>query len=70
MAEPGDAMRIGVIGCAGRMGRTNLQEVLATPAAELAGGVERAGHPAVGQDLGLLRASSRSGGPSATMSRR
>ena len=54
MAEPGDAMRIGVIGCAGRMGRTNLQEVLATPAAELAGGVERAGHPAVGQDLGLL----------------
>ena len=32
MAEPGGAMRIGVIGCAGRMGRTNLQEVLATPA--------------------------------------
>ncbi|HET6469517.1 MAG TPA: 4-hydroxy-tetrahydrodipicolinate reductase [Geminicoccaceae bacterium] len=47
-------MRIGIIGCAGRMGRTNLQEVLATPGLELAGGVERAGHPALGQDLGVL----------------
>ena len=36
------------------MGRTNLREVLATPAAELAGGVERPGHPALGQDLGTL----------------
>jgi 4-hydroxy-tetrahydrodipicolinate reductase len=47
-------MRIGIIGCAGRMGRANLREVLATPGAALAGGVERAGHPALGQDLGLL----------------
>ena len=41
MAETGGPVRIGVIGCAGRMGRSNLQEVLATPGAELAGGVER-----------------------------
>jgi 4-hydroxy-tetrahydrodipicolinate reductase len=47
-------MRIGVIGCAGRMGRANLREVLGTPGATLAGGVERPGHPALGQDLGVL----------------
>ena len=47
-------MRIGVIGCAGRMGRSNLRELLATPGVQLAGGVERAGQPAVGQDLGVL----------------
>lgn len=47
-------MRIGVIGCAGRMGRTNLREVLGTPGVSLAGGVERPGHPALGQDLGVL----------------
>ena len=47
-------MRIGIIGCAGRMGRTNLREVLATPGAELAGGAERPGHAAVGEDLGVL----------------
>src|SRR5262245_38325510 len=47
-------MRIGIIGCAGRMGRSNLREVLTTPNAELAGGVERPGHPALGQDLGEL----------------
>src|SRR3954447_11198492 len=47
-------MRIGIVGCAGRMGRTNLREVLETDGAELAGGVERPGHPALGQDLGVL----------------
>jgi 4-hydroxy-tetrahydrodipicolinate reductase len=47
-------MRIGVIGCAGRMGRSNLREVLATPVATLVGGVERPGHAALGQDLGVL----------------
>jgi 4-hydroxy-tetrahydrodipicolinate reductase len=47
-------MRIGIVGCAGRMGRTNLREVLETEGAELAGGVERPGHPALGQDLGVL----------------
>jgi 4-hydroxy-tetrahydrodipicolinate reductase len=47
-------MRIGVIGCAGRMGRANLRELLATPGAQLVGGVEREGQTAVGQDLGVL----------------
>lgn len=47
-------MRIGVIGCAGRMGRANLRELLGTPGVTLAGGCERPGHPAVGQDLGVL----------------
>ncbi|MFZ1426033.1 MAG: hypothetical protein WAS21_04615, partial [Geminicoccaceae bacterium] len=47
-------MRIGVIGCAGRMGRANLREILETAGITLAGGVERAGSAAVGQDLGLL----------------
>ncbi len=47
-------MRIGVIGCAGRMGRANLREVLETAGVTLAGGIERAGSAALGQDLGLL----------------
>lgn len=47
-------MRIGVLGCAGRMGRSNLREVLASDGVHLAGGVERPGHPAVGEDLGVL----------------
>jgi 4-hydroxy-tetrahydrodipicolinate reductase len=47
-------MRIGVIGCAGRMGRANLREILSTPQMTLSGGIERPGHPAVGQDLGVL----------------
>ncbi|CCG09002.1 4-hydroxy-tetrahydrodipicolinate reductase [Pararhodospirillum photometricum] len=47
-------MRIGIVGCAGRMGRMLVKETLATPGAELAGGIERAGSPAVGIDLGVL----------------
>lgn len=47
-------MRIGVLGCAGRMGRAVLAEVLAADDLELAGGIEQAGHPAIGQDLGML----------------
>ena len=47
-------MRIGIVGCAGRMGRTNLCQVLETEGVALAGGLERPGHPALGQDLGTL----------------
>ncbi|MCB1885548.1 MAG: 4-hydroxy-tetrahydrodipicolinate reductase [Geminicoccaceae bacterium] len=47
-------MRIGIIGCGGRMGRTNLKEVLATAGVELAGGSERKDSPLLGQDLGVL----------------
>ncbi|MSO98161.1 MAG: 4-hydroxy-tetrahydrodipicolinate reductase [Rhodospirillaceae bacterium] len=45
--------RIGIVGCAGRMGRMLIQEVLATPGCALAGGTEPTG-PAVGTDLGFL----------------
>ncbi len=47
-------MRIGVIGCAGRMGRANLAALLATEGASLVGGTERAGNAAIGEDLGVL----------------
>jgi 4-hydroxy-tetrahydrodipicolinate reductase len=47
-------MKVGVLGCAGRMGRTVLAEILASEGVRLIGGVESAGHPALGQDLGLL----------------
>ena len=47
-------IRVGIIGCAGRMGRANLAAVLEKPEMEIAGGIEMAGHPALGQDLGVL----------------
>lgn len=47
-------MRIGIAGCAGRMGRMLLQMVLATDGADLVGGIDRPGHPALGEDLGTL----------------
>lgn len=47
-------MRVGVIGCGGRMGRAVLREIIAAPDLELVGGVERPDHPDIGRDLGLL----------------
>ena len=47
-------MKIGIIGCAGRMGRMLVAETLATDGCELAGGTERPGSDALGQDLGTL----------------
>jgi len=47
-------IRIGIVGCAGRMGRMLLKETLATPGAALIGGTEGKGHSAIGQDLGVL----------------
>ena len=47
-------MRIGVLGCAGRMGRAVIAELLGAADCTLAGGVDRNDHPALGQDLGLL----------------
>jgi 4-hydroxy-tetrahydrodipicolinate reductase len=44
---------IGIVGCAGRMGRMLLKEVLATDGCVLSGGTEPPGQ-AVGKDLGLL----------------
>lgn len=46
--------RIGILGCGGRMGRTLIGTVQATPGAVLAGGAERSGSTAIGQDLGRL----------------
>jgi len=46
-------MRIGIVGCAGRMGRALTREAFAA-GASLVGGTERPGSPAVGRDLGLV----------------
>jgi 4-hydroxy-tetrahydrodipicolinate reductase len=46
--------RIGVIGCAGRVGRMLLADIVATPGCALAGGVARSGSAAIGRDLGQL----------------
>jgi 4-hydroxy-tetrahydrodipicolinate reductase len=47
-------LRIGVLGCAGRMGRTLMRLVTDTPGCVLAGGLERPRHEAIGADLGVL----------------
>ncbi|MEQ8387219.1 MAG: 4-hydroxy-tetrahydrodipicolinate reductase [Alphaproteobacteria bacterium] len=47
-------MKIGITGCAGRMGRALISEVTATTGAELAGGTESPGAPTLGRDLGEL----------------
>jgi 4-hydroxy-tetrahydrodipicolinate reductase len=47
-------MRIGVLGCAGRMGRAVISEVLGADGCTLAGGVDQGDHPALGRDLGTL----------------
>jgi 4-hydroxy-tetrahydrodipicolinate reductase len=47
-------VRIAVLGCAGRMGRAVMAEVLAADSLSLCGGLESSGHAALGQDLGLL----------------
>jgi 4-hydroxy-tetrahydrodipicolinate reductase len=44
-------MRIGVVGCAGRMGRMVIHAILETDGATLAGGSERPGHPLIGADV-------------------
>jgi 4-hydroxy-tetrahydrodipicolinate reductase len=46
--------RIGVIGCAGRVGRMLIADIIATEGCVLAGGVARPGSAAIGQDLGEL----------------
>ncbi|KAA0685118.1 4-hydroxy-tetrahydrodipicolinate reductase [Azospirillum brasilense] len=47
-------MKIGVVGCAGRMGQMLVREIAATPGCTLAGGTERVGGPALGKDIGTL----------------
>lgn len=47
-------MKIGIVGCAGRMGQMLVAEVLNTEGANLAGGTERADGPALGKDVAAL----------------
>ena len=47
-------MKIGILGCAGRMGRMLLSEVISHEGLELSGGTETLNHRAVGEDLGII----------------
>ena len=47
-------MKIGVVGCAGRMGRAVVAEIARTDGAVLTGGSERAGSAWIGQDVAAL----------------
>jgi 4-hydroxy-tetrahydrodipicolinate reductase len=53
--------RIGVIGCAGRVGRMLIADIVAAEGCALAGGVARKGSAAVGQDLGEVAGTGRIG---------
>jgi 4-hydroxy-tetrahydrodipicolinate reductase len=44
--------KIGVVGCAGRMGQMLLREIAATSGCVIGGGTEAPGSPAIGRDLG------------------
>jgi 4-hydroxy-tetrahydrodipicolinate reductase len=46
--------KIGVVGCAGRMGQMLVREIVATKGAAFAAGSEAAGHPALGLDAGKV----------------
>ncbi|MCB2055078.1 MAG: 4-hydroxy-tetrahydrodipicolinate reductase [Geminicoccaceae bacterium] len=54
-------VRVGVIGCGGRMGTVVLQALAAAPEVTIAGAVEREGHPLSGRDLGSLTGGPASG---------
>lgn len=54
-------MKIGIVGCAGRMGRMLVQAVVAQEGAELVGGSELPGSPFIGQDPALLAGEEASG---------
>jgi 4-hydroxy-tetrahydrodipicolinate reductase len=53
--------RIGVIGCAGRVGRMLIADIGAAEGCTLAGGVARPGSAAIGQDIGELAGAGRVG---------
>ncbi|MDA0998486.1 MAG: 4-hydroxy-tetrahydrodipicolinate reductase [Proteobacteria bacterium] len=54
-------MKIGIIGCAGRMGRMLVKAVMETPGAKLAGGTEATGSSALGADPAVLAGLAPSG---------
>ena len=47
-------LKIGVIGCAGRMGQMLVRAVAAAEGCVVSGGTERSGAAAIGQDVGLV----------------
>ena len=47
-------MKIGIVGCMGRMGRMLVSEVLDTDGCALSGGTARPEHPQIGYDIGPL----------------
>lgn len=47
-------MKIGVVGCAGRMGQQLIREITQKQGVTLSGAVERAESPALGKDAGIL----------------
>src|SRR5712691_8288598 len=47
-------MRLVVLGAGGRMGRTLVKTIADTPGVVVAGAVEQAGSPLIGQDAGVL----------------
>ncbi|MDP7174512.1 MAG: 4-hydroxy-tetrahydrodipicolinate reductase, partial [Alphaproteobacteria bacterium] len=53
--------KIGIVGCAGRMGLTLARQVTATEGCELCGGTEVAGSEQIGRDLGELAGLGSSG---------
>ena len=55
--------RIGVLGCAGRVGRMLVADIAATEGCVLAGGTARPGGAALGQDLGEMAGIGRLGIP-------
>ncbi|MDE0537190.1 MAG: 4-hydroxy-tetrahydrodipicolinate reductase [Rhodospirillales bacterium] len=54
-------MKIGVVGCTGRMGRMVVAEITGTGGCELAGGTESAGHPKLGEDVSTVAGLAASG---------
>jgi 4-hydroxy-tetrahydrodipicolinate reductase len=48
------AVKVGVVGCAGRMGQMLLKMLINAAGIVVVGGTERRGSPALGQDLGAL----------------
>lgn len=64
MAEPPQdrkALRIGIVGASGRMGRMLIGATVAAEGCTLAGALERAGSPAIGQDAGEVAGLGRLG---------
>ncbi len=52
--RPNGAVKVGVVGCAGRMGQMLLKMLINAPGIVVVGGTERRGSVALGQDLGAL----------------